>query len=93
MKNNGEIVIFRTFADGEVCALFPQQEQLRRGDVGCYEVIGQHGTADYMHVIANSRPSTKAESASLRDELVNIVGYKLNEKKRGQYKYMWWFKK
>lgn len=90
VNQDQEIVIFRKFKDGDIIALFPGQAQYHVGHVGSYEHIGQHGTADYNQVISITKPATKRESASLKKELKEI-GHDLIERKKGQYKYFWWF--
>ena len=72
-------VVFRMF-DGEVIALFPEQDE-GRGLVNSYEHIGQHGGADYHGVISKSRKATPHEYADLKKELTTI-GYKLDIKER-----------
>ena len=72
-------VIFRMF-DGEVIALFPEQDE-GRGMVNSYEHIGQHGGADYNGVVSKSRKATPYEYADLKKELTSI-GYNLDIKEK-----------
>lgn len=72
-------VVFRMF-DGEVIALFPEQDE-GRGLVNSYEHIGQHGGADYSGVISRSRKAIPKEYADLKKELTSI-GYKLDVKEK-----------
>jgi len=63
-------VIFRKWKDsGTVIALFPGLPADRRGNIQCYEHIGQHGAAWYAGVIAETRPAKPEEYESLRREL------------------------
>ena len=70
------IVVFRTWKDtGDVIALFPGIPE--PGDmVSSYMHVGQHGAADYEHVIAATRPSTEQEYEDLAAELEDL-GYRL----------------
>ena len=77
------IVVFRTSKeDGSVVALFPGMshetgDTSEHGTVLCYEQsIGQHGSADYAHVIAATRPATEEEYEDLAAELTDR-GYRL----------------
>lgn len=66
-------VAFRTYPDGDVIALFPDEVE-RDGTVTCYVHVGQHGGADYTGVVRRTRPATEEEAAELRSELES-VGY------------------
>lgn len=74
--------VFRMF-QGEVVALFPGLA----GGVGkpaeclSYAHVGQHGAADYWHVMRASRPATETERAPLAAELARI-GYVVTVAKR-----------
>ena len=69
-------VVFRMFED-TVIALFPDQDWDVSGNYcTSYEQIGQHGSADFGYVMAESRPATPEESAPLLQELEGI-GYRL----------------
>jgi len=76
MEDNNDIVrvIFRTFKDNEVIALFPDIS-FNYCLISSYMHQGQHGGADYNHVIKKTRPATEEEKNSLLKELKNI-GYK-----------------
>ncbi len=75
-------VIFRVWKDsGTVIALFPDIAADRRGNIQCYEHTGQHGAADYGHVIEKTRPATPEEYAPLQRELQRI-GYNLTVRRR-----------
>lgn len=81
MKEPATIVVFRVWKDaGTVIALMPKEDA---GNFMCmaYEHIGQHGAADYSHVISKTRPATKKEYKDLEQELTQI-GYNLVVKKR-----------
>jgi hypothetical protein len=70
-------VVFRTWSDGEVIALFPDElwsAPWERECVAAYMHIGQHGPAHYSGVVHDTRPSTPEEYAELLAELVSI-GY------------------
>ena len=67
--------VFRVWPDGEVIALFPATAAgSRYGDCSCYQHIGQHGSADYHHVIGKTRRAKPEEYADLLAEL-KTVGY------------------
>lgn len=63
-------VVFRRYPDGQVIALFPDIPWSgRRGEITSYMHVGQHGAADYSHVIATTKPAMEKEYAGLLDEL------------------------
>lgn len=67
--------VFRKYPDGQIIALFPDVPWSERlGEVASYMHIGQHGAADYRHVVATTKPATEKESAGLLNEL-RQVGY------------------
>ena len=70
-------VVFRKWKnEGDIIALFPEIDQ----GPGCclsYMHIGQHGGADYSHVIKKTVPAQKEEYADIEKEL-SFVGYNLN---------------
>ena len=74
------IVIFRKWKgkDGDVIALFPDVKADFEGNIMSYEHIGQHGAADYNHVVSKTRLATKKEFRPLLKELDDI-GYKKSE--------------
>ena len=65
-------VIFRKFPEGDVIALFPEQDQ-GRGLITSYMEIGQHGDAS-KSLITDLEPASKEEYAKLAAELERI-GY------------------
>ena len=65
-------VIFRKFGNGEVIALFPD-EQERGGYICSYMHIGQHGMAD-RGIVNKTKLATPTEYAPLLSELKSI-GY------------------
>lgn len=75
-------VVFRMF-NGEVIALFPEEKEYG-GHINSYMHIGQHGAADYGHVIHKSRKATPKEYADLKAELKSI-GYNLDVKQKYMY--------
>ena len=63
-------VVFRRYPDGQVIALFPDIPWSGRwGETTSYMHVGQHGAADYSHVVATTKPVTEKEYAGLLDEL------------------------
>lgn len=64
-------VIFRTFPDGDVIAIFPTQEEWRPYRVASYQHGGQHGAVD-RGIIDRTRPATEDEYAPLLAELRGI---------------------
>jgi predicted nucleotidyltransferase len=68
-------VVFRTFKNKEVVALFPEQLEIDYC-IGSYMRIGQHCHADYDTVIQRTKPSKPEEYADLKNELESI-GYNL----------------
>lgn len=70
-------VIFRKWASGEIIALFPTIPANATGsDCTCYSSIGQHGAADYQHVVAMTTLAKRSESNDLAKELKGL-GYDL----------------
>lgn len=68
-------VVFRRYPDGQVIALFPDIPWSgQRGEVTSYMHLGQHGAADYLHVLATARLATEDEYVDLLFELQSI-GY------------------
>jgi hypothetical protein len=65
-------VVFRKFDNGDVIALFPEEEQ-GRGLITSYMEIGQHGDAS-KSLITDLEPASKEEYAKLAAELKRI-GY------------------
>lgn len=79
-------VIFRTWNwwPGTVIALFPEVIRSSWGNedrIMSYEHIGQHGMADYQHVIQLTRLATPTEYRDLANELTTL-GYDLRIMKR-----------
>ena len=67
--------VFRAYPGGDVIALFPTLAAgSQYGDCTCYQHVGQHGSADYGHVVRITRPAKPEEYADLLAELVT-VGY------------------
>lgn len=67
-------VVFRTYRDGQVIALFPKEIWDQEKNCASYMRLGQHGGANYNHVVASTRPSSRNEIAVLEAELKSI-GY------------------
>lgn len=80
-------MIFRTFRKGgDVIALMPDLTHsafANGGQVTSYQHLGQHGGADYPHVMRATRPATDEEVAPLLRELTSI-GYRVNRITRRQ---------
>ena len=68
-------VVFRRFKDGDIIALFPG---LKERSYSClsYMHVGQHGPAEYQHVIASTKPAKPKEYEDLKRELEGL-GYNL----------------
>lgn len=69
------IVIFRTWPDGDVLALFPEVAMDNRGNCVCYADVGQHGAANYLFCVGRTRPATAKEYKPLLTEL-HKIGYR-----------------
>jgi len=67
-------VVYRRFPNGEVVALFPSLPGGQFGECLSYLHFGQHGAADYGHVVRTTGPASPADRADLQAELVQI-GY------------------
>ena len=67
-------VVFRKYGDGQIIALFPSLPGGRFSECQSYLHVGQHGSADYGHVIRTTGPTAPSEYADLKAELVQ-VGY------------------
>ena len=68
-------VVFRRYSDGQIIALFPDVPWSGRwGEVASYMHIGQHGAADYSHVVTTTKPASEKEYTGLLNEL-RRVGY------------------
>lgn len=76
------VTIFRRWKDsGTVIALFPFLDY-NSGDASygmcmSYEHVGQHGEADYDHVIKATLPASETDYEDLADELT-ALGYELD---------------
>jgi len=75
------VVIFRKFKeDGSIIALFPDLDyesgHANWGKVMSYQHVGQHGEADYAHVVTMTVPAQEHEYEDLAAELGGI-GYNL----------------
>ena len=69
------LTIFRRYPDGDVIALFPEDDWGNE-TCGSYMRVGQHGGADYSHVIGSTKKCSPFLYESLRQELTSI-GYNL----------------
>ena len=75
MQPKATKVVFRRFPDGEIIALFPD-DPWNKSDytTASYLHVGQHGAADYQHVVAKTHPATEPEYRDLLAEL-RAIGY------------------
>lgn len=67
-----------------VFALFPHEVADHKGNITCYQHLGQHGSADYRFCINSSRPATESEYSSLKREMEGL-GYNISIVKKQQY--------
>lgn len=76
MKKQTTKVVFRKYPDGSIIALFPEEKWDHRGNCTSYMHVGQHGGADYVGVIASTKPAQPGEYEDLKRELQDL-GYGL----------------
>ena len=80
-----EKVVFRRWKTGNksVIALFPGIKADNSGNCSSYEHIGQHGAADYTHVVSKTTPAyiTDDDCRDLYREL-EAIGYDIEIIKR-----------
>ncbi len=82
-------VIFRKYKSDDIIALFPYEVENFSGDISSYMHVGQHGIAEYNHVIKNTKLATEEEYKVLKHELENEFGYNLKViRKRNYNKYI-----
>jgi hypothetical protein len=82
-------VIFRTFKDGEVIAIFPEECGTNEyWTCASYVHVGQHGSCDPDAVIQGTKLSTVEEYSDLKNELENCIGYNLEVIKRNRYSFL-----
>ena len=79
-------VVFRKWRRNlgcDIIALFPEVPADNAGNLcSSYEHIGQHGAADYNHVVSKlSQPAKPAEYAALKQEL-ETLGYCLEVRQK-----------
>lgn len=76
-------VVFRKYQDGEIIALFPYE--IWSGYlVSSYMITGEHGGADYDHIISTTKPASPEEYDSMKNLLENR-GYNLKAINRRNY--------
>jgi hypothetical protein len=76
------VVIFRKFKEGgDVIALFPNEVADPKNNCLSYQHVGQHGAADYAHVMKATVATTEEEQTPLLNELSGL-GYTLKVMKR-----------
>lgn len=74
-------VIFRKFKEGDIIALFPEEEaDPNHAHCSSYMHVGQHGAAGY-RLVRDTKLATPEEYADLKAELESI-GYDLDIRKR-----------
>jgi len=81
-----DIVVFRRWKDtGDVIALFPELPADLGGDCcDSYEHCGQHGGADFYHIIRQTTPCSLDDAAALAAEL-RTIGYRLRPVRRASH--------
>ena len=86
---NKTVVVFRKYkkkySSGkyEIVALFPEISASSQNHCLSYEFCGQHGGADYYHVIHTmTTPSNPSEYAALKNHLEKDYGYNFKVQKR-----------
>lgn len=94
MKRDTEktVAIFRKWLPvegGGIIALFPEIQSHEgispRRMCSSYEHVGQHGAADYSHVVSRTTPAKPGEYAELRKELESSpYGYNFTIQRRRQ---------
>ena len=88
MKKQTTKVIFRKYPDGSIIALFPEEKWNRMGNCASYMHVGQHGPADYQHVVASTKPAKPHEYEDLKRELQDLgYGLRINMTKTEWNKY------
>ena len=75
------LTIFRKFKDGEIIALFPEEDWNHYGGCSSYMHMGQHSGADYNHVLAISKSAKLEEYRDLKTELESR-GYNLKIRRK-----------
>lgn len=77
-------VVFRKFSDGEVIAMFYEDQRPSKYGTICmsYLQMGQHGEAS-LSLVSDTKLATPEEYADLKEELESI-GYNLDVRKRIQ---------
>ena len=81
-------VIFRRWPNGDICALFPTIASDYEGrHCTVYSHIGQHGAAEYGHVIDQTKPATPDEYAPLMRELESIGYENLRVYRRANWRF------
>lgn len=74
------LTIFRKYKDGDVIALFPEMSW-GNGCCGSYMRVGQHGGADYQHVMGMTKKASPFLYENLKQELERM-GYLLEIKQK-----------
>lgn len=82
-------VIFRMWKGAEI-ALFPYEvNNIFDNSIMSYMKVGQHGGADYNHIIRSSKHINNPEDTDLYKELVREYGYDFKViKRRNHNKYL-----
>jgi hypothetical protein len=77
-RRTDRVVLRRWRKGGDVIALFPELPATVDGLVTSYQHLGQHGAADYHHVISQTAPVPLDGPDRERDELLaelSSIGY------------------
>ncbi len=78
-------VIFRKWKGTEI-ALFPYEvNNIFDNSIMAYQIIGQHGGADYNYIIRSSKPIHNPEDTTIYKELVREYRYDFKVIKRRNY--------
>lgn len=84
MHGKRDIVVFRQWRErdgGDIIALFPLIKTNPQGLILSYQHVGQHGAANYQHVIGRTVQPYTVGVEALKRELTGI-GYNLDVRKR-----------
>lgn len=75
-------VMYRQYRDGTEIAVFPYEIWNNHGHVTTYEKVGQHGGADYLHILSKTTPCKKP---LLKNELFRVGYENLQEVKQQHF--------
>jgi len=80
-----DVVLRRWRKGGAVIALFPELPATMDGLVTSYQHVGQHGAADYRHVMSRTVPVPVGEADQERNDLLDefrSIGYNPRVRRR-----------